>query len=241
MDNRNLEKAIEIFGTLVSGEEISKEAGKNVELYEEYNNNMEVNNILDVITKKLNLRLYEYNDAIYISGGDHNKVFGFTNEELKRVIGVKLNKELYLCYFIIYQIITKFYNDSANYTYIEYVKIEDVISAVDSAFINIISDINIFVKSEVEENSFKALAILWDEMPVSGNDDGLGIKASRSTKAGFVKLVFNFMISQGLFLESEERYYPKKRLKAIVKNYFEEERGRLYEIISEEEQKNATY
>ena len=82
MDNRNLEKAMDIFTILISGEEISKASGKNVKLYEEYASNSEVNSILDTMFKKLNLKLYEYNSGLYLTSGDHNRVFGFTNEEL---------------------------------------------------------------------------------------------------------------------------------------------------------------
>lgn len=242
MDNRNLEKAVDIFGALVSGEEISRNSGKNIELYEEFTENAEVNNIVDVMLRRLNLKLYEYKDSIFVTAGDHNRLFGYSNEELKKNMGIRLNKELYLAYFIIYKIITGFYNSSGSYTYAEYVKLEDIISSVDSSLSNIIANLNVMVRDEIEENSFKMLGILWAELPIVGSDDNSVVKASRGSKVGFVKMVFNFLISQGLFLESEERYYPKERFKAIATNYFEEERGRLYEILNREEvDENAPY
>ena len=157
------------------------------------------------------------------------------------MIGVRLNKELYLCYYIIYQIITKFYNDSNSYTYVEYIRIEDIVQAVDSSLSHIISNLEVFVQNEIEENSFKTLALMWDEMLVISSDINQGTKASRGSKSGFVKMVFNFLVNQGLFVEAEERYYPKERMKAIVTNYYEEERGRLYEILNEEEKWHAPY
>ena len=55
-----------------------------------------------------------------------------------------------------------------------------------------------------------------------------------------VKLVFNFLTEEGLMLESEGRYYPKDKFKALIENYFDHYKGRLYEILRGEED-NATH
>ena len=52
------------------------------------------------------------------------------------------------------------------------------------------------------------------------------------------KLVFNFLVSQELLAEAEERYYPTARFKALITNYYEEHQGRLYEILNQEEEKD---
>lgn len=241
MDSRNLEKTAEIFGKLAAGEEIGARSGKNTSLYEEYETNLEVNNMLDIILKTLNLKLYEYGDSIFMTAGDHNRVFGYTNEELKKALGVRFNRELYLFYFIVYHIMVHFYKDSANDTYMEYIRIEDVIQSVNISFHNLLKDADAFTGKEGEEKSFLQLALLWDELPVIINEE-LGIKASRGSKTGFVKLSFNFLVHQGLLAENEDRYYIQDRMRAIITNYFEEERGRLYEILNREgEEKNAAH
>lgn len=241
MESRSLEKATELFGKLVAGEEVSRRTSKNDELYQEYRDNAEVANILDTMLTQMNLKLYEYNESLFITAGNHNRVFGYTNEELRRLLGVRLNKELYLCYFIIYQTITKFYTQSGTYTYTEYVKIEDIIRAVDAGLHNVITNMEQFRLNELEENSFEAIANLWDELPSVANEENMGGKASRGSRYGYMKLVFNFLLSQSLFLEVEERYYITDRFRAIITRYFEEERGRLYEIMTKEESDNASY
>lgn len=236
MDTRNIDKALEIATKLMIGEEIGK--SKNASLYEEYTSNGEVYDLVMALLKKMNLSLYEYNYCLYVSPGENNHIFGYNNEELKREIGVRRNQELYLCYFIIYIVISRFYHDSANYTYVEYVKIEDIIRGVDSALSNISKDL-VMVLDEVEENSFKTIAALWEDMPVSFEEEA-AIRAARGSKSGFVKLVFNFLVAQGLMLETEGRYYPKERMKALLEQYFEEYKGRLHEIMKGE-QSNAAY
>ena len=232
MNNRNFERAMDLFSALIVGEEVSKKAGKNAELYDAYTSNAEVNEIVDTMLKKLGLKLYDSNESLFVSAGDHNRVFGFSNEELKRMMGLRLNKELYLCYYIIYNVMTMFYHTSASYTYLEYVKTEDVIEAVSASLKNVTDQINLLARNELEESSFELLAITWDEQPVLGKEDAAS-RASRGSKAGYVKTAFNFLISQNLFAEAEERYYPTERFHDMMRHYFEEERGRLFEMEQE--------
>jgi len=227
-----LDKALEIVSKLIIGEEVQRNRGNNIALYEDYTSSGEVYELVQAITKKMNLSLYEYNSGLYLTAGENNKVFGFNNEELKRILGVKRNRELYLCYFIIYNIITRFYSDSDTYTYVEYVRLEDIINSVDSSLSNIITNLEVYILNEVEENSFKAIALIWEDMPILSGEDNIQTRAGRNSKAGLVKVIFNFLLSQDLFIEAEERYYPKERLKALTENYFREHGSRLHEILS---------
>ena len=137
---------------------------------------------------------------------------------------------------------TEFYKTSGNYTYTEFVRHEEVIRAVDNVLANVIDRSAGLVLDEVEENSFKTLALLWDELPVTSTDDIQGQRAARNSKTGYVKLTFNFLVSQGLFIENQSKYYPTDRFKAMAENYYSNNRGRLYEILTgynDEEEENA--
>lgn len=227
-----MDKALELFSKLITGENISSK--ENLRLYEEYNSNMEVYNMLNNMMDKLNLTLYQYKDALYVTAGEKNKIFGYTNEELKKILGVKYNRELYMCYFIIYNIITQFYKDSSSFTFQEYIKIEDVLKSVESSLANIIGKLDTVVENEIEENSFKTIALLWDELPLNfSNDSVANVRANKGSKVGYIKTTLNFLMEQELFIEVEERYYATDRFKALIENYFEDFRGRLYEIMTE--------
>lgn len=239
MNNANLDKAMEIFALLIVGEEVSR--AQHVDLYEEFQNNSEVYDILTSVLKKSNLSLYEFGDSLYVTAGEGNRIFGFTNDELKRAIGLRLNRELYLAYFIIYNTILLFYQDSGSFSYIDYVRSEDVIAQTESSMKQALNALRGNALNTVEENSFQTLAALWDDMPlIPANDDMMSLKAARGSKTGFVKLVFNFLMSQDLFFESQGRYYVKPRFRALAENYYEENRGRLYTIVTGGE-KDATY
>lgn len=235
MDERSLDKALEIAGRLIQGEEVGQNSYPG--LYEDYSSNPEVYDIVQALLKKLNLSMYEYQNTLYVTAGENNRVFGYSNEELKRALGIRLNRELYLCYFIMYIMITKFYNDSGSYNYTEYIKISDVVESVDVALSGIIRSLGVLVNNESEEASFKAIALTWADLPAAGREET--IRAVKTTKAGFVKLVINFMVSQGLLSEAQERYYLRNRFKALAENYFRDNKGRLFEIMSQKTEEEA--
>ena len=234
MEHKNLEKAMELFSALIVGEEVSRT--HHVDLYEAYASNAQVADMLDSLLKKCNLKLYEFNYALYVTAGEKNRVFGYSNDDLKKIIGLRLNKELFLAYFIIFETVTLFYKDSGKYSHTEYVRAEDVIEKTSVALKGIVPKLSVLAKNEIESNSFKTIAVLWEDMPMTtGNEDVNTLKAARGSKIGFVKLVFNFLISQNLFYENGGRYYAKERFRALVENYYEDYRGRLYEMVSQSE------
>jgi hypothetical protein len=232
MDSRNLDTALEIYKKLITGEEIQRSHADNGILYEEYYSNAEVYDIVSNIMKKLNLTIYEYNDRLFVTAGEGNRVFGYTNDDMKKLLGVRLNKELFLCYFIMYMALLYFYKDSASYQFREYVRLENIIDETTAYLKSITGELSVMEAEEVEQNSFAAIALLWDELPAATNEkDGEATRASKASRAGYVKLTFNFLMSQRLFIETGERYYPTDRLKALAENYFEEYRGRLYQLL----------
>lgn len=232
MENRNLDKALEIVSQLVAGEAVS-EQGANAALYQEYSTNPEVYDIVWMSLKKMNLAVYEYNNSLFASPKEHSSVFGYSNEELRRELGLRLNRELYLVYFIIYNIIMEFYTDTISATYAEFVRVEDIIQKVDETTAGMIDRKMGFVLNEVEENSFQQIALSWDELPAVTVENA-GLRAAKNSKSGFVKLVCNFLVSQELFYDNQDRYYPTDRFKALIENYFDEARGRMAQLFGEE-------
>lgn len=237
MEMKNLEKAMDIYARLVTGEEISR-SGANAGLYEDYYGNAEIYEILGVLLKKLNLHIYEYKESLFLSPGDGNRVFGYTNEEMKRAMGLRYNRELYLAYFIIYEILLSFYSDSASYQFKEYIRLENVVEEVTKSLSVFTKDIAIYDIDEEKEESFRTIALLWDELPASTSENQEDIKASRASKSSLTKLVFNFLVNENLFLEVSRRYYPTQRFFAIVENYFEEYRGEIYDALSRKKEDN---
>ncbi len=228
MEERSFNKALDIVGKLIVGEEVGQDSYPG--LYDDYSNNPEVYDIVCAFMKKLNLSLYEYHNTLYVTAGENNRIFGYSNEELKRALGIRLNRELYLCYFIMYTLITRFYNDSGSYNYTEYIKITDVVEAVDHSLQSVMGSLDVLVNDEVEEASFKAIALTWADLPAAGREET--VRAVKTTKTGFVKLILNFFVAQGLLSETRDRYYPRNRFRALAESYYRDNKGRLFEIMN---------
>ena len=234
MEERSLDKALDIYSALITGQEVSRSNQDTRDMYEEYYSNSAVYDITNRLVKKLNLNIYEYNESIYVTAGEGNRVFGYTNEDMKRQLGLRLNKELYMVYFIMYNALLSFYQDSASYQVKEYVKLEEIMEQVSSYLMAITKDLSVYSMEDLEAESFKTIALLWDELPAVTSDDKDKNRASRASRTGYVKLTFNFLIAQKLFVEVEDRYYPTDRFKALVENYFEEYKGRIYKALGGE-------
>ncbi len=234
MEERSLDKALDIYSALITGQEVSRSNQDTRDMYEEYYSNSAVYDITNRLVKKLNLNIYEYNESIYVTAGEGNRVFGYTNEDMKRQLGLRLNKELYMVYFIMYNALLSFYQDSASYQVKEYVKLEEIMESVSSYLMAITKDLSVYSMDDLEADSFKTIALLWDELPAVTSDDKDKNRASRASRTGYVKLTFNFLMAQKLFVEVEDRYYPTDRFKALVENYFEEYKGRIYKALGGE-------
>lgn len=229
--DRSLDKALDIYAALITGQDISRSNPDTREMYEEYYSNSAVYDIVTRLLKKLNLSVYEYEESIYITAGEGNRIFGYTNDDMKRILGLRINKELYMVYFIMYNTLLSFYQDSASYQVKEYVRLEDIMKQVSDYLSVITNDISVYAMDEICEESFKALALLWDELPAVTSEDKDKNRASRASRTGYIKLALNFLISQKLFVDVEGRYYPTNRFKAVVENYFEEYRGKIYKVL----------
>lgn len=234
MEERSLDKALDIYSALITGKEVSRSNTETRELYEEFYSNGAVYDITTRLFKKLNLSLYEYNDAIFVSAGEGNRVFGYSNDDMKRILGLRLNKELYMVYFIMYNALLYFYQDSASYQTKEYVKTEELLEQITDYLSSITQDLSTYSMSTLEADSFKTIALLWDELPAVTSEDKDKNRASKASRIGYLKLAFNFMVASKLFIEVEDRYYPTDRFKAIVENYFEEYKGKIYMVLGGE-------
>ena len=45
-------------------------------------------------------------------------------------------------------------------------------------------------------------------------------------------MVFNFLVSQELLVESRDRYYPTVRFRALIETYFDDYRGRFGQLLA---------
>lgn len=130
MEEKSLDTALEIYSVLAQGKSLKSDEAETAELYQAYYSDAEVYDITARLLAKLGLKAYEYKDAVFVTAGAGNKVFGLTNEDIKKRLTLKTNRELYLVYFIMYQALLMFYTDSASVQVREYVRLDEMMKAV---------------------------------------------------------------------------------------------------------------
>ena len=99
----DFDKAQEIVGHLLKYNEILED--KERYLYNNYIMNTAVQSLVHKIILSYDLNLLEYNKGLYITPGMNNQYFGYKNDELRDLLSLDNNNEIYLCYFIMYTII----------------------------------------------------------------------------------------------------------------------------------------
>ena len=155
------------------------------------------------------------------------------------MLGLRLNKELYLVYFIVYEALLQFYKTSDTYQVKDYIRLDELIEVVGKELGRISSDTSVYTQDDVNDSSFKAVALLWDGLPPMISEDKDRNKASRGSRYGFAKLTANLMNQEGIFTVVDDRLYPTDRFHAIVENYFEESGSSIMARLEEIKNKPA--
>lgn len=218
-----LDDALEILKVLLQGEEVSN--NKNTFLYEKYRHHSQVEDMLIHIAGKLELRVYSGKDGLFLCPEAGSRLFGWTNEELKKKISyIYYNNELYTGYFIIMTLITMFYKEAYPDTPIAYIKINDLIEEV-SKKMEIISNMEDLEEAGQENQfDFEDVCKYWQRLP----DAREGVTGGKNDKINFVENICRFLYNEKLIiLDMDQRnIYPTDRFKTIVWNYYEERENR---------------
>ena len=227
----NIDIALEIVNTLIQNKKISK--SENEDLYNAYTKMTEVGNLTDRIAEKMGFNIYRFDNTLNLCVMLDNKVFGYTNDELKQKVKLlNKNEDIYLMYFIILTIIVCFYRESGLNSPRSYLNLDELLETVNIK-------IQSLVKEDIErvskENDYNFLDIkkVWERLP-DGREDITSV--GKNDKISFVKLILRFMQDEQLIYFDDERQIISitTRFKAIVYYYFEnskENKNQLLEYV----------
>ena len=239
---QNMDTALDIINALIQNKKITKT--ENTELYQSYINSSEIENLTNKIAEKMGFNIYRLDNTLNLCVMLENKVFGYTNEELKAKMKLlNKNEDIYLMYFIILTLIVCFYRESGLNSPRSYLNLEELKE-------NINIKMQSLVKEEIEQISkenaynFADIKKVWERLP-DGREEINSI--GKNDKISFVKLILKFMQEEGLIYFDEERQIISitTRFKAIVYFYFEnskENKNKLLEFVYKlGGEENATY
>ena len=223
MINDSTQKSMMIIKELLLGNEVSDR--KNSDLKETHRLESSVANEIDEILDIFDLDLFEGQEGeLFISPRVENTIFGYKNEEMRILMKVDTNLELYMCYFIIYCVLIMFYKDDTGRTGRSYLTVDALKEEVDLRFELLkssIDDNKISVEELESMEGCQAITDLWLNKIADTNVKSAAIdeKDSRSkTKLGYCNRVLLFLENQDLLFcdKITLKYSPTERFKTIV-------------------------
>lgn len=218
-----LDEALAIFKALLQGETVSKIS--NAILYEKYRYRSDVDEMLHYLAEKLELKVYAGNDQLFLCPQVGSRLFGWSNEELRRSINyINNNSDLFTGYFIIMTLITMFYREAYPDTPVAYIKINDLLEEVTRRVDTLLQREDLEQVSQENQFDFGDVCRVWQRLP----DAREGVSGGKNDKVAFVETLCKFLQEERLvvFDATQRLIYPTDRFKIIIWNYYEDRDNR---------------
>jgi len=201
---------------------------KEREYQQEYLRN-EVRYILEeVIEREADVKVFSTGGTICLSPGVANRFFGYTNAEVREKMRLRNNSELYLAYFIMLNLLAKFYNsEDQSFAARQFVPLEELEETITRHVQTVMEAAPDEVQIQ-EENfalNLRSVADVWLDLPPF-DDHVMSLNRARNNRISFLLRVMRFLEEEGLVQvleEQEVRLLPKMEY-LVIKYYFNSER-----------------
>ncbi|WP_010200216.1 DUF6063 family protein [Bacillus sp. m3-13] len=232
-------EAFVLYQALIKYKEIDKK--KHNELYRTYFSPKVREVIQNVIQPDAKVRIFQLDETIYMVPEIDNEVLTYTNEELRNVMKLSTNKELYMAQFIWINVLSEFYGDQFQYTNESrtYVKVEEILRNVEE-----------YIKQfkEIDEEELADLSALYD-MDLEGmievwdglrsmTEDLTDVRRATKRDYGFLLKVLSFWENERLLIiHNNEEIVLTEKMKNISAHYYhhEERINRIKELLNKVE------
>lgn len=216
-DKEKLTRALDILYYMLSTN--SLEQSKCPKYYSIYEQDAEVRDALELCTERFGLYLCRRDNALYLSSGIGNKVFGVTNADIKYELGKGFNNpEMYTVFFIMHIIVSEFYEESMYDTHRQKIPKDFLLETIDSK-IKTLSDFEDLQKlSEDYKFNFSEIKEFWDSLSVRKFRPDSADEKERGTgsKRTMINETIYFMEKHNLVVEHNNAIYPTNRFKAVI-------------------------
>jgi len=217
IDQENLGIALDIFYQMLATGTIKK--SEHPRHFMRYEQESEIREILEFSAERFGLFVCGYKDAIYLSPGINNQVFGLTNSEIKLELGRGFNNpEMYAVFFIMHVIVAEFYRESIYDTHRPNLPKEYLLDTLNRKVQAMAELEDLNKTSEEYEFNFKVVKDLWNSLTKTEfRDDSDEIKQRGvGSKVTLINETVKFMKKQGLVEEHNDAIYLTDRFKAMV-------------------------
>lgn len=221
-DRENLGTALEMLHCILEKGSISRK--DHPQEFLRYDQEVEVREALEFCAEKHNLLVCRYKDALYLSPGVKNQVFGLSNAEIRSSLGRGFNNPgMYTVFFIIHVLITEFYHESAYDAYLEKVSKANLLAAVEKKVLAMGALEDLEKTSEEYQFNFKVIHDLWSSLPTvefKKDDPDEKKQWGVSSKATLINETIAFLEKNLLVKEHDDAVYLTPRCKAIIREVY---------------------
>ncbi len=174
----------------------------------------------EIIEPVFQIKLISLTDKFYLTAGWEGGIFAYSNEEMRRQLGVETNKELYLCSFIVLTMLAAFYDseDSAAPSR-ENIILSDLQEIVSENLLELGLAEEVEVIEDETRVNLREPAELWLDLPYQKSD----VDQHRRSKSQLTYLLktMDFLQKHGLVrLVRDRQVFPEERLHNLVSNYY---------------------
>lgn len=195
--------------------------GLDSELLLEYRNDPELQDLfVNIFEPEAKVKLINTINTLYLVPETDNRVFGYTNEQLRQKMKLVDNKELYLAYFIITCLLALFYGsesmDEIQRSYVKYEELERFTTL----------KLRELGEGEETEELEKELEInlrstkdLWLDM--QEKDESITrLRSTTKNRASFIAKVSSFLSEEGLIHEQGTEIYVLEKTEQIIRKFY---------------------
>lgn len=234
--NNQTKIALTIFKKTLENDTINSNV--NQELYDEYRYDSNISNEVDEILEVFNMEIYDNpNEGLFLTSGVNNSIFGYSNEDLRKELKVKTNKELSVCLYLMYCILSKFYKESSLIPTAEFITSSQLIEDADTKMLAIKTMLEQREEDEEQakddnfESSFKKLVDTWDDISlvnIKSKAKDISKDERSETKIAFANKTLKFFSDNNLLAYSEiqDIYMITSKLSTLVGYYYDTHKNR---------------
>ncbi len=174
----------------------------------------------EVIEPVFQVKLITLTDKFYLTTGWTGGIFGYSNEEMRRQLGVETNRELYLCSFIVLTMLAAFYDsEDSTAPARESMILSDLQELVSENLLELGRDEYVEVMEDETRVNLREPAEFWLDLPYQKSD----VDQHRRSKSQLAYLLktMDFLQKHGLVrLVRDRQVFPEERLHNLVSNYY---------------------
>ncbi|MEQ8190099.1 MAG: DUF6063 family protein [Candidatus Eremiobacterota bacterium] len=218
VDLENVKLGARIFFRLIEKGEINSSDDRDLM---KLIDNDDIKHILSALEEETGTIILHGRDRKYISARTDNKVFGYTNSELRKELHITDNEELYTCYFIILSILALFYRgEGYDMKYREFLEIEELYEFIDVKIDNFKQLQDLHELEEAMDMKFSSVVNKWDSLMIH-DERKKNLKKSENSRMAYISKVLKFLCDEKLLMVEDGRIIrTSEKMDSMVTVYY---------------------